>query len=232
MRALAHVLLAGGLVLAGGAAHAQQDYTARGMSVYAPRPVAGVRGPAAGTRVATASAPPAAAAPTVASPKAEEIRRRAKAALEEGLPRRLTVHNANTGESVSVVFWAGGEYDAWELARIGQLLRDHREKEMVAIDWRLVDLIWVLARLNGSETVHVHSGYRSARTNTWLASASSGVASDSLHISGKALDISIPGVPAPSVAALAAAMEWGGVGFYGAGGHVHVDVGPVRTWSH
>jgi uncharacterized protein YcbK (DUF882 family) len=211
-----------------GSAHAQEDYTNRGLSVYAPRPVKSVRGVAAGTQVAAATT----LQPSIAPPQVEALRQRAKAALDERLPRRLTVRNANTGESVSVVYWIGGEYDAWELARISQVLHDHHQVETAAIDSRLVDLIWILARFNGSETVNVHSGYRSARTNAQLASASSAVAPDSLHVSGKALDITIPGVSTQALANMALALAWGGVGYYGSLNHVHVDVGAPRSWSN
>lgn len=212
------------------AALGQQDYTAQGLSVYAPKPVKPMRG---GTAVAAASAPAAAVAAAPApppGPQAQAIQHKAKAMLEEGLPRRLTVRNSSTGEQASVVYWVGGQYDSWELARISHLLRDHHQNDTVAIDWRLADLLWVIGRLSGAQSVEVHSGYRSERTNTWLASTQAGVAPDSLHKTGKALDVSLPGVSPRSVAALAAALSWGGVGFYGDQGHVHLDVGAVRTW--
>ncbi len=132
---------------------------------------------------------------------------------------------------MSVVYWVDGQYDSWELARMAQLLRDHHQRETVAIDWRLADLMWVLTRLTGGESVLVHSGYRSEATNTVLASTKAGVATDSLHKLGKALDISIPGIAGRSVAGLAAALAWGGTGYYGDAGHVHIDVGVPRTWG-
>ncbi|MFO1081043.1 MAG: DUF882 domain-containing protein [Reyranellaceae bacterium] len=224
--AAAAALLGLATVLAPVLAEAQEDYTARGLSVYAPRPVRAQRG---GGPAAAAPAPVAQPAPTTA--QAVAVRQKAQAMLEERLPRRLTVRNTNTGEEVSVVYWVAGEYDSWELARIAQLLRDHHQHETVAIDWRLADLLWVLGRLTGGNTVHVHSGYRSEATNTYLASTNSGVASDSQHRHGKALDISFPGVSSRSIAGLAAALAWGGTGYYGDEGHVHVDVGPTRTWG-
>ncbi len=217
------------------AALGQQDYTERGLSVYAPKPVKPMRG---GPAVAAAQAPaarapaatPAAPAPPP-GPQAQAIQQKAKAMLEEGLPRRLTVRNSNTGEQATVVYWVGGEYDSWELARISHLLRDHHQNDTVAIDWRLADLLWVIGRLTGADSVVVHSGYRSEKTNTWLASTQAGVAPDSLHKTGKALDVSLPGVSPRTVAGLAAALSWGGVGFYGDQGHVHLDVGAVRNWG-
>lgn len=206
---------------------AQPDYTGRGFAVYAPRPVGG----AAGTPLPQ-PAPPVVDNPVPAGAKAEAIRKSAQASLELPLPRRLAVRNVNTGQQVSVVYWVDGAYDAWELARLSQLLHDHHQNVTVAIDWRLVDLMWLVTRMTGGETVNVHSGYRTRQTNTSLAAATTGVADDSQHIAGKALDISVPGVSPRTVAGIAAALGWGGVGFYGDAGHVHIDVGPVRVWGY
>ena len=231
MRASISCLAAVAALLASPAALGQQDYTERGMSVYAPKPVTPMRG--GGTAVAAAPAPAttAPAAPLPAGPQAQAIQQKARAMLDDGLPRRLTVRNSSTGEQATIVYWVGGEYDHWELARISHLLRDHHQNDTVAIDWRLADLLWVVGRLAGAESVVVHSGYRSEKTNTWLASTQAGVAPDSLHKTGKALDVSLPGVSPRTVAALAAALSWGGVGFYGDQGHVHLDVGAARTWG-
>ena len=206
----------------------QEDYTARGLSVYAPKPVQPRHG---GGAPAAAPAPVAAAPAPPPGPQAQVIQQKARTMLEEGLPRRLTVRNSSTGEQATVVYWAGGQYDHWELARISQLLRDHHQNDTIALDWRLADLLWLVTRLSGAESVDVHSGYRSEKTNTWLASMQAGVAPDSLHKTGKALDVSLPGVSPRTVAALGAALSWGGVGFYGDQGHVHLDVGAVRTWG-
>lgn len=224
---LATILATGLAGLAPFGVLAQQDYTGRGFAVYAPRPVGGSAGTAQ-----RAPAPPVADNPLPAGAKAETIRKSAQAALDLQLPRRLTVRYVNTGQQVSVVYWVDGAYDAWELARLSQLLHDHHQNVTVAIDWRLVDLMWLVARMTGGETVHVHSGYRTRQTNASLAAATTGVADDSQHIAGKALDISVPGVSPRTVAGLAAAMGWGGVGFYGDAGHVHIDVGPVRVWGN
>ena len=205
MRPSISCLAAVAALLASPAALGQQDYTERGMSVYAPKPVTPMRG--GGTAVAAAPAPAttAPAAPLPAGPQAQAIQQKARAMLDDGLPRRLTVRNSSTGEQATIVYWVGGEYDHWELARISHLLRDHHQNDTVAIDWRLADLLWVVGRLAGAESVVVHSGYRSEKTNTCVSPR--------------------------TVAALAAALSWGGVGFYGDQGHVHLDVGAARTWG-
>ena len=79
-------------------------------------------------------------------------------------------------------------------------------------------------------TVEVLSAYRSPTTNAWLASVSRGVASDSQHMNGNAMDISMPGVPVFKVRQVARSLGMGGVGFYPRSGFVHIDTGPVRYW--
>ena len=81
-----------------------------------------------------------------------------------------------------------------------------------------------------SGPVEVLSAYRSPTTNAWLASVSRGVASDSQHMNGNAMDIRFPGVPVFKIRQAARSLDMGGVGFYPRSGFVHLDTGPVRYW--
>ena len=74
-------------------------------------------------------------------------------------------------------------------------------------------------------------GYRSAATNAMRHRQSSGVASNSYHIKGKAIDFRIAGVPLTKVKAAAENLSNGGVGYYPTSNFIHVDTGPVRTWK-
>ena len=58
----------------------------------------------------------------------------------------------------------------------------------------------------------------------------SGVASGSLHMVGKAIDIRVPGVELDHLRAAARSLQLGGVGFYPGSNFVHVDTGRVRFW--
>ena len=73
-------------------------------------------------------------------------------------------------------------------------------------------------------------GLLSPTTNAWLASVNRGVASDSQHMNGNAMDISMPGVPVFKIRQVARSLGMGGVGFYPRSGFVHIDTGPVRYW--
>ena len=58
----------------------------------------------------------------------------------------------------------------------------------------------------------------------------SGVASHSLHMEGKAIDIRVPGIHLEHLRDTAKSLKIGGVGFYPASNFVHVDTGRVRYW--
>ena len=64
------------------------------------------------------------------------------------------------------------------------------------MDPLLFDVLWHTMNVTGYHgTVEVLSAYRSPQTNAWLASVSRGVARDSQHMNGNAMDIRFPGVP-------------------------------------
>jgi uncharacterized protein YcbK (DUF882 family) len=59
---------------------------------------------------------------------------------------------------------------------------------------------------------------------------STGVATKSLHMVGKAIDIRVPGVKLDHLRGAARSLKLGGVGYYPSSNFVHVDVGRVRYW--
>jgi len=78
--------------------------------------------------------------------------------------------------------------------------------------------------------VQIISGYRSASTNAMLHAKGDGVATRSLHMDGKAVDIRIRGRALSVLRKTALAMKAGGVGYYPSSDFVHVDIGRVRSW--
>jgi uncharacterized protein YcbK (DUF882 family) len=145
--------------------------------------------------------------------------------------RSLSFCNIHTGENLKTVYWAEGDYVATALNEINFILRDYRSNEIKAIDLDLLDLLSALkGNLETSEPFHVISGYRSAATNAMLHANSKGVASRSLHIEGKAIDICVPGKELSELRNAALGLRRGGVGYYPASGFVHVDTGRFRTW--
>jgi uncharacterized protein YcbK (DUF882 family) len=145
--------------------------------------------------------------------------------------RSLKFYNLHTGESLATTYWQDGEYITGELDRVNYILRDFRANEIKPIDPKLLDLLTQIQhRLGTSEPFQVISGYRSPLTNAMLHANSEGVAVHSLHIDGKAIDISVPGRSLEQLRGAAIAQRVGGVGYYPKSGFVHADTGRVRYW--
>jgi uncharacterized protein YcbK (DUF882 family) len=151
--------------------------------------------------------------------------------LDTTSPRSLTLVNFNTKETLTVTYWSDGAYYRDALDRLNNFLRDTRNEERTEMDPLLFDVLWHTQRIVGYDgPVEVLSAYRSPQTNAWLASVSRGVARDSQHMNGNAMDVRFPGVPVFKYRQAARSLEMGGVGFYPRSGFVHLDTGPVRYW--
>jgi uncharacterized protein YcbK (DUF882 family) len=147
--------------------------------------------------------------------------------------RRLSLHGLNTGEEIKgVVYWAEGRYQPDGIRAINRILRDWRNDKVHPIDRSVLDLLWSLRQLTGARApFEVVSGYRSPGTNTMLAVRSEGgVARQSLHTQGKAVDIKLRDVSLDRLRKAAVSLGAGGVGYYPRGGFVHLDSGEVRQW--
>jgi uncharacterized protein YcbK (DUF882 family) len=158
------------------------------------------------------------------------------AAARSGLPmeRELSFFHTHTGERLSTAYCTGGEYIAPALKDVNLLLRDFRVNQVKPIDPALLDLLFELnGALGTDQPFHVISGYRSPQTNAMLqerGGSQSGVATHSLHMDGKAIDIRVPGIKLAHLRDSASALKAGGVGYYPESNFVHVDTGRVRHW--
>jgi uncharacterized protein YcbK (DUF882 family) len=154
-----------------------------------------------------------------------------KVATAATAPRQLEFYNLHTGESLRAVYWEGARYLKDALAEIDYVLRDHRTGDVRSIDPALLDLVHRLrCVMECDQPVHVISGYRSPATNALLAKRSRGVAKNSYHVKGMAIDLRLPDRRLKDVRAAALALAGGGVGYYPKSDFVHMDTGPVRTW--
>jgi len=145
--------------------------------------------------------------------------------------RLLSFVNTHTGETCADAYWQNGAYVPEALTAINQVMRDHRSGEVHEIDPRLLDQLHTLRHaVNATSPFQIISGYRSAESNAGLAAASSGVATRSLHMQGRAIDIRVSGVDLPRLRDAALAMNAGGVGYYEASNFIHIDTGRVRRW--
>ncbi|WP_286157352.1 DUF882 domain-containing protein [Sinorhizobium sp. RAC02] len=149
--------------------------------------------------------------------------------------RSLKLFFTHTGERATITYKRNGKYDPKGLAQVNRLLRDWRRNEPARMDPRLLDLVWeVYQRAGAKDYINIVSAYRSPATNTMLRgrSRNTGVAKNSQHTLGKAMDFFIPGVKLARLRELAMQLQIGGVGYYPTSGSpfVHLDVGRVRAW--
>lgn len=141
---------------------------------------------------------------------------------------RVRLRNVHNGEEILLAHRGrSGALDPIAVAELEHFMRDWRNDETRRMDLALYDL---LARLAPGQDLQVISAYRSPQTNAMLRARSGGVAKNSYHLRGQAIDIS------PSKQGLedfyhnALRLNAGGVGYYPGSDFIHVDTGPVREW--
>lgn len=152
-------------------------------------------------------------------------------AVGAGGARAIRIRRMQTGESFEGVYWREGRYDRDALRQLDVVLRDPSMNETTPMDPRLFDVLFSVAKeLDSDEFYEVISGYRAPETNAARAQQSRRVSRVSLHMSGMAADVRLPGRQSMGIARKAADMQIGGVGLYRRDGFVHLDCGPARRW--
>ena len=147
--------------------------------------------------------------------------------------RIFAAYSPNTGELIRTVYWVPDEgYIQDSIAQISHFMRDHHNNLIKPIDPKLVDQLYAMQmKLDPHEPMHLLCGYRSPSTNARLRRRSRGVAKNSYHIRGRAADIRFPGQSTRDLYRAALDMKAGGLGYYPRSRFIHMDTGPVRTWS-
>lgn len=146
--------------------------------------------------------------------------------------RILSLYSVNTGERIREAYVEKGRYQPEVLRAFNHILRDHRTDEVYPIDPTTLDILNALQTSLGPETpLHIVCGYRSHATNEARRRESSGVASNSFHLTGQAIDLFLPCCGLKDLHQAALDLGAGGVGYYPSSNFVHVDSGPVRMWG-
>lgn len=162
------------------------------------------------------------------------LRAHAAPAPKKAAVRSLSFFNTHTGERLKTTYCCDGKYEPEALKQINHILRDWRAGKVKPIDPQLLDLLHELSgTLETDSPFHIISGYRSPVTNATLRTKGgthTGVASKSLHMVGKAIDIRVPGVKLDHLRGAARTLKLGGVGYYPSSNFVHIDTGRVRFW--
>jgi uncharacterized protein YcbK (DUF882 family) len=147
--------------------------------------------------------------------------------------RTLYLYHTHTHETARITFKRNGVYDPKGLQQLDWFLRDWRNNQPTEMAPQLFDLVWeIYQKVGATQPINVVSAYRSPVTNAYLHARSKGVANNSQHMLGHAMDWFVPGVPLTRLRAVAMQQQVGGVGFYPTSGSpfVHTDVGTVRAW--
>jgi uncharacterized protein YcbK (DUF882 family) len=153
-----------------------------------------------------------------------------------GLPRapearRIRLKNAHTGEIFSGTYRdADGRPLAAAMDDLSLFLRDHYSGAVIPMDPGVVDFLGDVAAAVGEDQATVLSAYRTPETNAMLAKTNFGVAENSQHMYGRALDVFF-GERLEDAMTRARAMKRGGVGWYPRSNFIHLDTGPVRNWN-
>lgn len=145
--------------------------------------------------------------------------------------RQLSFYHTHTRLSLDVVYYQNGEYVDSALDEINRFLKDFRSGEIAEINPELLDILHDVRNDLGTDAAfEVISAYRSPQTNEMLRATTSGVAKNSQHIKGNAIDVRLRGVRTKKLRDAAMRLHGGGVGFYEKSDFVHMDTGPVRFW--
>ena len=144
--------------------------------------------------------------------------------------RCLRLTNAHTGESFDGPFRDDVGPIKEAMAELSVFLRDHHSGETIAIDVGVLDFLAGIMDAVGATKATILSAYRTRETNAMLAKTTFGVADNSQHIYGRALDIRLDSRNEEAMQA-ARSMLRGGVGWYPRSGFFHLDSGPVRNWT-
>jgi len=145
--------------------------------------------------------------------------------------RRIAFRNTHTGESFSGVYRVGDKYLPDAFKQMNIVLRDFRTNQVYAMDPRVIDIIYTVHRMTGQrKPFDIISGYRSPKTNNMLRKTSTGVAQNSYHMKGQAIDLRMEDFSTARIRDLAKSLRAGGVGYYAKSDFVHMDSGDFRTW--
>jgi uncharacterized protein YcbK (DUF882 family) len=143
---------------------------------------------------------------------------------------RVRLVDAHTGAVFDNIYRNAKGPIALTMTALDLFLRDRRTGGMTSINVGVIDFVAAVMAATGQTSATVLSAYRSLQTNAMLEHTMFGVADNSQHLYGRALDVNFSTRLADAAEA-ARAMKHGGVGWYPRSHFIHLDVGPVRNWD-
>jgi uncharacterized protein YcbK (DUF882 family) len=141
-------------------------------------------------------------------------------------PRRIALRHAATGARFEGPWHDGRVPDPGAMRDLSAALADPGCVPPLPFDPDTIALVWEVASRTRLGDLDIHSGYRTPQVNQRVQGAG-----DSQHIRASAVDVGVPRGRLAAVAETALRLKRGGVGVYARRGFVHLDSGPVRSWS-
>ena len=145
-------------------------------------------------------------------------------------PHRLNLANPHTGETFSGIYRDDNGPIPRVMDDLSVFLRDFHSGEKIGIDVALLDFLSGIMQAVDQQSATILSAYRTPETNAKLSKTGFGVAENSQHIYGRALDVHF-GDKLEHAMKTARSMQRGGVGWYPHSSFMHIDSGPVRNWD-
>src|SRR6516165_3666868 len=143
---------------------------------------------------------------------------------------RLRLIDAHTGATFDGAYRDANGPIPRVMDELCVFLRDRHSGRMTSIDVGVIDFLVNVMAATGQTSAVVLSAFRTQETNAMLARTTFGVAENSQHLYGRALDVRFAS-RLPDALAVARAMRRGGVGWYPHSGFIHLDTGLVRNWD-
>jgi uncharacterized protein YcbK (DUF882 family) len=145
-------------------------------------------------------------------------------------PARLNLKNMHTGETFSGTYRDSTGPLPSAVSDLADFLRDFHVDKTGPVDVGMLDFLATVMDATNQKVATVLSAYRTRETNERLRATTFGVAEQSQHIYGRAIDVTFER-DLGSVERAALGLKRGGVGWYPRSHFVHLDSGPVRSWE-
>jgi uncharacterized protein YcbK (DUF882 family) len=144
-------------------------------------------------------------------------------------PRTVRLQHVS-GERIVCTYWSDGQVVDSGYRELCWFMRDRVVQRAVYMSPVLLDIAYGvcgwLAHFGIRDPMVLTSGHRDRSRNDQIE----GAVRNSLHITGEAMDVTIPGISTLQLARFALWLGGGGVGWYPRKDVTHLDRGRLRAW--
>ncbi len=144
--------------------------------------------------------------------------------------QRIRLVNAHTNEVFDGVYRNEDGPIPSVMTDLSEFLRDFHCDQTHVMDVAILDFLATVMAATGQTSATILSAYRTPETNEMLSKTTFGVAENSQHLYGRALDVYFEN-DLEKVMQAARKLQRGGVGWYPHSHFIHIDSGPVRNWD-